>query len=391
MRTRNRQPLSAASSAAHNARMAYAPAAGVLETLCARLRGESVPLSAPMVASAREHRVHLLLADSISPRELGHSCAEGLVSELHRAAILDAVRERELQRLIEAFGAERIQILLLKGAGLAYTVYRSPHLRPRGDLDVLIPPERLADADQLLVSEGWTRAAEPDPTLAAAQRHYRRLYPAGITEQLDLHWRIANPRVFGDALAFEELWARSVPVPILAGHARTLSCDHALLAACVHRVAHHGDAIDLLWLWDIHLLASRLSVDEAAGWIDLVERKRMRAVCARGLALAAERFHTPGAAALVGGLEERPAAAEPSARFVGGGLNLLDLLYADFAATPAWRARITIVREHLVPSRSYMRSAYARWPAALLPLAYGYRILRGAPKWFRRSAPGRDQ
>ena len=35
----------------------------------------------------------------------------------------------------------------------------------------------------------------------------------------------------------------------------------ALFVACVHRVAHHDDAIDLLWLWDIHLLASRLSAD----------------------------------------------------------------------------------------------------------------------------------
>ena len=97
------------------------------------------------------------------------------------------------------------------------------------------------------------------------------------------------------------------------------------------------------------------------------------------------------AAALVGALEEQPATAEPSARFVGGGLSLVDLLNADLAATPAWRARITLVREHLFPSLSYMQSAYARWPAALLPLAYAYRIVHGAPAWFRRPAPGGDE
>jgi hypothetical protein len=360
------------------------PAVGVLETLCARLRGEPVPLSAPMVEAARTHCVHLLLADSLSPRERDM----GLEADLRKQAILDAVRERELQRLIEAFSSAGIEMLLLKGAGLAYTVYRSPHLRPRADLDVLIRPERLADADRLLAAQGWTRAAEPDTMLAAAQRHYRRSCPSGLTEQLDLHWRIANPRVFADAIDFQELWARGIPVPILGGDARTLSSVDALLAACVHRVAHHNDAVDLLWLWDIHLLASRLSVNEATRLVDLAVRKRLCAVCARGLALAAERFQTPGTAALVRALEQQRATAEPSARFVGGGLSLCDLLYADLAATPAWRARVTIVREHLFPSRSYMRSAYPRWPAALLPLAYAYRFVRGAPAWFRRP-PGR--
>jgi hypothetical protein len=306
-----------------------------------------------MVEAARRHRVHLLLSESLSTREWSDPPVEGLAAELRAAAIVDAM-------------------------------YRSPHLRPRDDLDVLIAPERLADADRLLASAGWMRAAEPDALLASAQRHYHRRSASRLPETLDLHWRIANPRLFADAIAFEELWPRAVAMPILGGGARTLSYIDALFLACLHRVAHHDDAIDLLWLWDIHLLASRLSVDEAAALVDLAARKRLRAVCAHGLALAAERFHTRGALALIGALDVQQATAEPSARFVGGGLSLLDLLQADLAATPAWRARVTIVREHLFPSLSYMRSAYARWPAALLPLAYAYRIARGAPAWFRR-------
>jgi hypothetical protein len=31
-----------------------------------------------------------------------------------------------------------------------------------------------------------------------------------------------------------------------------------------------------------------------------------------------------------------------------------------------------------------MRSAYPLCPGTLLPLAYVHRIVRGAPKWFRR-------
>ena len=340
--------------------------------------------SAALISAAQHHRVHLLLAESLLADDLREPLAAALVAELRAAAIADALRERELRRLLSAFSVAGIDTLLLKGAGLAYTVYTAPHLRPRCDVDLLVAPERLADAHRLLAAEGWTRAAEPDSMVAAAQCHYERQCPGGITEHLDLHWRIANPRVFGDAIAFEELWTRSVAVPVLGTSARTLSTTDALLVACMHRVAHHQDTIDLLWLWDIHLLASRLSTSEATRFIDLAVRKRMRAVCARGLALSAECFQTPGASALVAALETRSSGAEPTAQFLGGHLRMVDLLHADLAATRAWRARVTLVREHLFPSRSYMDSAYARWPAALLPLTYAHRILRGAPKWFRR-------
>ena len=177
-----------------------------------------------------------------------------------------------------------------------------------------------------------------------------------------------------------------MPVAALGTHALTLSRVDALFVACIHRVAHHQDAIDLLWLWDIHLLASRLSAEERVQLLGLAARASMRAVCARGLELASAQFRTEGAAELIAALRaERP---EPSARFLGG-LRLVDLVRTDLRALEGWRARVTLVGEHLFPSAAYMQSAYPRCPAAVLPLAYVHRIVRGAPKWFRRpSHPG---
>jgi len=345
---------------------------------CACLRGEAVALSAEVVTAAREHRVELLIAE----RDV--SAVPDLRADLRKAAILDALRESELRRLLEAFAAAGIDVLLLKGAALAYTLYPAPHLRPRADVDLLIAPERLDEVDRLLATQGWRRDVEPEFAEGAGQRHYHGPRGAAIVEHLDLHWKIANPRVFGEAFAFEELSGRAIPVPRLGAHARTLSLADALLLACIHRVAHHDDAVDLLWIWDIHLLASALTAADAAAFVDRAARKAMRSVCARGLALAADRFHTPRAAALAAELERGALTAEPTARFIGGGLRLVDIVRADLAVTPAWRARVALVREHLFPSRAYMRSSYARCPEALLPLAYAHRILSGAPKWFRR-------
>ena len=60
----------------------------------------------------------------------------------------------------------------------------------------------------------------------------------------------------------------------------------------MHRVAHHNDADDLIWLYDIHLLAGRLSAD---GWRELTALARwtqVTAVCAAGLEAAADAFGT---------------------------------------------------------------------------------------------------
>jgi hypothetical protein len=355
------------------------------ETLCAILRGEDRPLSAEVVEAARRHRVHLVLADIVGDRIQDEHLRAALAADLREAAIADLLREHDLRRLLARLAEAGVRALLLKGAGLAYTTYRHPHLRPRGDVDILIARAALESADRALVQDGWLRAVEQTRESVTTQRHYQRVKAAAITEQLDVHWKIAVPHLFGEVLAFEELAARSVPVVLLGSGAWTLSDADALFLACVHRVAHHQDAIDLLWLWDIHLLASRLSDAERARFIDLGVTRSMRAVCARGIELASACFATPGAADLMAAV--RPGAAErpePSVRFLGGGLRQVDLLRGDLSMLEGWRARVALLGGHLFPSAAYMQSRYPGWPAVALPFAYVHRIVRGAPKWFRR-------
>jgi hypothetical protein len=359
------------------------------DALCARLRGEDVPLSPALVAMARRHRIHLVLAAAARAEELVDQAGAPLLAELRKAEVVEILRARTLRALLDHLGAEGLDALLLKGAGLAYTLYPSPHVRPRADLDLLVARAALERAGSTLAAGGWLRAAETDAELVTAEQHYMLVGvlggPAAFAEQLDLHWKIAIPQLFGDTVTFEELRSRAVPVATLGSHARTLSAPDALFVACLHRVAHHQDVVDLLWLWDIHLLASRLSDEERSRFASLAARASMRAVCARGLDLASLRFRTAGAADLIAALRpppgERP---EPSARFLGG-LRQIDVLRTDLTALGRWRPGLALVAEHLFPPAAYMRSIYPRCPAAALPLAYIFRIVRGAPKWFRRS------
>ncbi|HUK33452.1 MAG TPA: nucleotidyltransferase family protein [Vicinamibacterales bacterium] len=335
-------------------------------------RGEPVPDD--VLTAARADGVHLLMADRLA--------TPSLVVELREAAVVEALMARELREALAELAKAGIQPVLFKGAALAYTHYDRPELRPRSDTDLMIPPAARDEVARALASLEYEQPPEIDSTLAVGQFHLVKTDHHELVHALDVHWSISNVRAFGAVLSYDELARDSVDVPALGPHARAASPVHALLIACVHRVAHHGDTAQLLWLFDIHLLARGLTPVERESFAALVTSRRMRSVCVRSLTLAQEAF---------GGVDEQwiaslcspEAADEPTAAFVGGGLRQADILKSDLAAT-AWTSKISLLKEHLFPPASYMRQRYPRWPALLLPLAYARRIVSGAPRWLRR-------
>ena len=338
-----------------------------------------------VLEAARRHRVDVLLADLMlrvsddsGPWPFDRESLDAIVRLAAARDILDA---RDVSPIFSDAHRNRIDLLLLKGTALAYTHYPHPHLRPRNDIDLYVRHDDLDRAEAVLRSRGFERAPEANAELWTGQRHYAKTAPAGAIH-VDLHWRVVNPLVFADALTFDEVWPRAVSVPALGPSVRTLSPPDALLLACLHRVAHHQDRANLLWLWDIHLIASRLSAAEWSLALDTAASSRVRSVCARGLSLARERFGTVFPEQIRD--SNRSATGEPGAAFLREGLRLVDVARADLGALTTWREKFALVREHVCPPIAYMRTRYARCPPVLLPLAYLHRIIRGAPRWFAR-------
>jgi Uncharacterised nucleotidyltransferase len=359
------------------------------QTLCRLLTGGSEQMTPEVLVAARRHRLHYLLAHIGLPADTAPGLRAELGRELRQAAALDAIEEEDLRGLLAALAADGVKVLVLKGAALAQMVYPAPHVRPRVDTDLLISRERLGAAERVFMAQGWSHPAERVPELSAAQRHYVKPGPASAPRHLDVHWRIANARLFGDALSFDELWTRAVPVPAFGAAARAAGLTDALLVACLHRVAHHDDEVDLLWLWDIHLLAQRLSAQEQIELAATACRAGLTGVCAHGLDLVSAAFATPAAAPLAARLRAAGnGRTEPASRFIGGARRIT-MLRTDLAALAGWRARLRLIAEHVFPSRQYMRTLYPGWPDGLLWLTYADRVARGAPGWFRRPRQSR--
>jgi len=345
--------------------------------VCACLRDVPPPdASVPeeVLASAREEGVLLLLADRMRLRSFA--------DDLREAAIVEALRARELHDVLTELARAGIQPVLLKGAALGQTHYPRPELRPRVDTDLMIPATAREHVARVLRDLQYERQAEIDGELAVGQFHFVKVDSHGMRHALDVHWRASNVRAFADVVTYEELVARAIAVPALGAHALAASAVHALLIACVHRVAHHNDTPNLLWLYDVHLITSALTLEERDEFAGLVSARQMRAVCARTLTLAQEAFGGSDPE-WIAALAPMDTLHEPSAAFVGGGLRQVDILKSDLAATP-WPSRLQLLREHLFPPASYMRQRFPRCPSMLLPLAYACRILVGAPRWVRR-------
>ena len=177
------------------------------------------------------------------------------------------------------------------------------------------------------------------------------------------------------------VWRRTTrPIPALDACAEGLAPPHALLMACLHRVAHHFDPPTLIWLYDIHLLASSMSEEDAARFVALAVDSGLAAICARGIALAQHHFRTPLPAALD---QLVPAGDEPLAAYMDEAFRPFDALISDLRALRGYRARWQLLREHLFPPSPYLRAARPRLGSGPLPWLYARRIVRGVSRWFQ--------
>jgi hypothetical protein len=334
---------------------------------------------------ARAHGVLPLVAESLARRA---DLPAPLVRQWQQAASLevaiDIVREAELRRVIEALHQASRGAIWLKGAPLAYQLYRRPDLRPRLDADVLIREADRGAVHDDLVGLGYARSLDAGGTHRTYQATYVCDLRPGVTHALDVHWRVANPQVFAGLLEYDEIAADAVRVPRLSPFALAPGDVHALLLACVHRIAHHDGAERLIWLYDIHVLSGAL---DAPGWRAFEGLARDRGVttlCRASLRHAVEAFGT----ALPDSVDAALASETPRGKLVAGYLapqRPIWRLTADLRAVASWRDRWRLAQEHLFPPADYMRQVYA--PESHAPLAWLYvrRAAVGARRFFARA------
>ena len=123
-------------------------------------------------------------------RPLPGALRETLDALRRHAAIVQLERDRILAILRRA----GLDAVVLKGAGLAQTVYAEAAERPISDLDLLLPPEHIDDAIAALSAEGY-RPPESSAVTAAYRAHHFHVRVQRPSELLvELHWGLTQRR-----------------------------------------------------------------------------------------------------------------------------------------------------------------------------------------------------
>lgn len=355
------------------------------------LKGEAIPWSAFTMTSGEflracgERDVTCLVDERLRHRRLEHSdwpqnILDALAAQAREQTATELLREKELISVLDALATEDIHPILLKGAGLAYSLYPSPAARPRFDTDLLIGRQQVDTVRRVMAGQGYTSPPHCDGELLFCQFPLRKTDVFGVLHAFDVHWKISTQAVFADVLGYEEIAASATRLPSLGASARMPAPVHALLLACIHPVMHHRNVESLLWFYDIHLLASRLSDPELDSFAELAVARQVSSICAHQLTVARRWFGTRLPDSALRRLTA-VAANEPSAAYLQPNRGFGDDLIASMQGLPSWSDRLRLLREVTLPGPAYMLKAYGVAPssprAAILPVLYLHRLASG--------------
>jgi len=230
-----------------------------------------------VLSCARRNAVLAYLAEKVTSSGIIDSLPEkaraALLAAKVSAARLGQLARWELDRVRRALRPAGIPIVALKG--VAYILRGMPHASTRllADIDIMVPRDRIADAERELLMAGW-QGTTLDPY---DQRYYREwsheipplLYPGRLLE-VDVHHTICPPfsRLRPDP---EQLWAHSEPS--IDDGVRLLSPIDSVLHAVVHLFFDSDFNSRFRDLLDLHeLLAAFGASDEF--WVGLTAEAR---------------------------------------------------------------------------------------------------------------------
>jgi hypothetical protein len=362
-----------------------------------------------LASTARREGVAPLLHYILSEAESLAGVPPDVQADLRRIYYATTARNlliyRELSRILNALSP--LPVIVLKGAALAATIYPNIGLRPMGDLDLLVPENRLAEAVAHIKALGYV---EPYPEMADGfntwvSGHVHLQGGRDVHLAVELHWTLVGGDQDWRSPSLPWFWTQTEAWKMEGGRGKLgkgqgipSSIFHAppsifqltptahLLYLCAHLMLRHGEARSVLrWFYDIYLLVERER--QRIQWDELVSRAReFRWVPAVYAALlgASDRFCGPlaeeGNTWLPTGVMEALAEASDSQasqlvarRADGLQTRVTGVVAAVSSLSP--RAGLRFLLAVAIPSPVYIRWRYKPSPAWLWPLCYPYRWL----------------
>jgi hypothetical protein len=243
------------------------------------LRGDRALLDASLAALtpeewqalavlAAKQRVRPQLYQSLQRYAAGGTTGSEILPSLKKFYLKNTARNllltREYIQIAKELRAEDVQVIPLKGIYMANAVYETIGLREVGDMDLLVPKDRLPQAAQVLQRLGYMPKSffTFDYSLET-NKHLPPFFNQQTGGVVELHWSLTNPgRPY--SVDGRRFWERIVSISMADTETLALPVEDTLLHLCEHISYGHKFMFCLRSFYDIFKVIS--TNEETLDW-----------------------------------------------------------------------------------------------------------------------------
>ena len=348
---------------------------------------------------------HLLLQHSLSgiffiigrqqPDLWPEALQQRLAREYYSAVLWGDACAQEASDVLAALSRSSIPLIVLKGWSRLDTVYAGDYgQRTSSDIDLLVPPEYAARAEDALLDMGY--GAEPEARPGHIRRYgSRRSYQLGRDPGafrsvffVGVHWGLLDAPYHPQWIRIDEVFKRAVPTQVAGASVLRLASEDEIVYECAHLGLHHGYDEALYRYYEMAALL--LKRGSALDWANVRARAsewRLVIPTQRVLGSLSSLWPEVIPAESLAALQAlRPTRSEALVHWaVSGRENRAVRAVIDWLTLPTVVDRLRFPLEIAFPSRAFVVQKYGPAPGGVWPLLYLHRTgvaLRQAVGWF---------
>ncbi len=187
--------------------------------------------------------LYFFLKDGHEESPIPAEVLDELKTSYYRALASNMALYYELNHILELFNRTGLDLILLKGAALAKTVYRSAALRPMTDIDILVKKHDVPHAERLLDELGYKFRGTRAPDWYRKNYYHLAYVNREKKFPVEVHWHIANstfppPIAITDDSIMKNWWAKSRRIELDGEETLSLAPEHLLFLLCIHFLKH---------------------------------------------------------------------------------------------------------------------------------------------------------
>jgi hypothetical protein len=173
--------------------------------------------------------------------------AEELKKDYYTSATKNALIFEELGKVLGLFNQRGLQVIVMKGAALAETIYGNLALRPMADVDLLVKKENLHQIDELLKKLGYSPADRSVDDVDFTSTYLTTLdyrNPIKNSPSFHIHWHFVNSTIPNESyinhIKMDDIWQNAVRTNIADIETWVMSPHHLIIHLSEHalRVTH---------------------------------------------------------------------------------------------------------------------------------------------------------